>query len=1434
MLLSETTGTIQLFPDPMCTANAAVYALVRAYCDAHYNSMIRRHRPHGDKALLLLQQQCAQTTPPDVNHFNRILFGLTMLPRESASNFIGRFNFARSDAELVGNEYTDSQLADALLAAMSKTSEPQYLADIAAFRTLRRTDPKSVTVADIENRFTCIDEELSRTNNRDKNVQLVDANRNMYTRDKRKRRQPKQKAPTTEKRRSPKSTPDSKLPPALRISSIKCNHCHQKGHIWRNCPKRKAPSKPKSTKTNPSNNAEHANVTQEEVHYTSGSQVSCLQQIFSLHNTLPKQRKRRNKNSIPANITHSTGDPGNVNNWLVDSGATSHMTPFLSDLYKTKEMLSPIGVRTADDTRIESVISGHVDLHMHDLDGAPVTLMLTHCLYVPGITHRVILTNLVVESGHWVQFTDMGTQILFGIERRCVLLPLPYMTQPSCHLKHTMPKQIHQQSPPKPGTKTTIPISLAHPRMCHGNFTSLLAAHVHDVWADTKLRDDPPNGCTTCPIATIKKSPRNKNSPFATTRPRETLFLDIMPPMYNEFLTPNEDFPAYVWISDSSSTFPEFYGMNDLTTTELIRCINQFITEHGNVSSLQYTDVNRIKADAGPQFASKEFQKFCNDNLIQLTIAAPEHQESNHGIECVYRTIQQMTRSILIHARLDNAFWYHAARYAIHVYRAMPWKRCILPCGTQSTPYEMFKQEKPRISHFRVFGCPCVIKKHTYSQTPRKGGTIDDLISPRKGNRKNTTPQRGIRGIFIGIPSTQQGYWVYTPSTRMIHTSADIIFDEHFSTAVAHAYRPFHDALTLRPAHTEPMDPNMPLEQTGDISNLIDLSHDNSAMSNPNDDDHTPSSMPDDQSNDDNDGFEIIQPHDIVDDVSFDNLYQRVKSRRDHRRPIREFFINQLQQMAQAPSIPHNWATIFHLDTNANPQDCNFNPRGKDPSRFLPPPQSIRDVLHLSDPQTKKAWLNAFHAEFKVLIENNTFILSEPLEEEPIIPIMADCRVKIRADGNVEKFKCRIVFRGDLQCQLISWSPTASQRSLKLFLTDATCLTARVRQLDFIGAFLQANMRCRVFTKIPQIYGELFPEFAEFCNHPLLLNKALYGQTVSGRYWYEELDEWLRKYGFVSSPSAPTMYIKTSDNNHMIKLLNYVDDLLYFATHTETLREFERDLSQRFKLELKGQAAWYLSIQINQHSNYDISINQDRYLQSITKRFLTNLRVPDDSRFHPTPLPSTFILTSDDLAPDIDQSEQLQQEFNLDFRACVGCLLYLAYTRPDIIYGVNKLAKCGHRPGETHIRAIIHLLRYLRDHPNYGLQYYSNWTTSPVYKIISDNNITTSTSLISFSDSNWQDDHGTARSTGAYIIFYQGGPVDFSSNLPQPIALSSAEAKYNEACLACVAIAHIRMLLGDLRGEPVVEPTPLLLDSKSAVDMGKNYRDTHHSRHILC
>ena len=48
------------------------------------------------------------------------------------------------------------------------------------------------------------------------------------------------------------------------------------------------------------------------------------------------------------------------------------------------------------------------------------------------------------------------------------------------------------------------------------------------------------------------------------------------------------------------------------------------------------------------------------------------------------------------------------------------------------------------------------------------------------------------------------------------------------------------------------------------------------------------------------------------------------------------------------------------------------------------------------------------------------------------------------------------------------------------------------------------------------------------------------------------------------------------------------------------------------------------------------------------------------------------------------------------------------------------------------------------------------------------------------------------------MIFYMGGVVEHSSNMPDPVAFSTAEAEYNEACLACMATTHLKQFLEDL------------------------------------
>ena len=56
------------------------------------------------------------------------------------------------------------------------------------------------------------------------------------------------------------------------------------------------------------------------------------------------------------------------------------------------------------------------------------------------------------------------------------------------------------------------------------------------------------------------------------------------------------------------------------------------------------------------------------------------------------------------------------------------------------------------------------------------------------------------------------------------------------------------------------------------------------------------------------------------------------------------------------------------------------------------------------------------------------------------------------------------------------WSPTASMRTLKYFLVDAAKDKAIFHQLYFIGAFMQAKVKNRVFVKLDMRYADYFPE----------------------------------------------------------------------------------------------------------------------------------------------------------------------------------------------------------------------------------------------------------------------------------------------------------------------------------------------------------------------
>ena len=149
----------------------------------------------------------------------------------------------------------------------------------------------------------------------------------------------------------------------------------------------------------------------------------------------------------------------------------------------------------------------------------------------------------------------------------------------------------------------------------------------------------------------------------------------------------------------------------------------------------------------------------------------------------------------------------------------------------------------------------------------------------------------------------------------------------------------------------------------------------------------------------------------------------------------------------------------------------------------------------------KKPWLKESQKEIKNIINNNTFLVLYPEKYEPVTPCIDFFKGKIKYYRSLDKLKLITVVRGDLKNKELvveNWSPTASMRTLKYFLTDSVHHKARVHQLDFIGAFLQAKVNNRAFVKLDSRHADYFPEYSNYFGRDFILLKSMYGMNKSG------------------------------------------------------------------------------------------------------------------------------------------------------------------------------------------------------------------------------------------------------------------------------------------------------------------------------------------------
>jgi histone deacetylase 1/2 len=164
-------------------------------------------------------------------------------------------------------------------------------------------------------------------------------------------------------------------------------------------------------------------------------------------------------------------------------------------------------------------------------------------------------------------------------------------------------------------------------------------------------------------------------------------------------------------------------------------------------------EIKTIQCDNGGEYVSNNFRKMCELNGISLRYSCPYTSSQNGKAERKIRSINNIIRTLLIHASLPPSVWHHALETATYLSNILPSKLINF-----QSPLYMLYNKYPSYSHLRVFGCLCF---------PLFPSNTIHKLQPR------STPC-----VFLGYPSNHRGYKCLNLTTNKIIICRHVLFDE--------------------------------------------------------------------------------------------------------------------------------------------------------------------------------------------------------------------------------------------------------------------------------------------------------------------------------------------------------------------------------------------------------------------------------------------------------------------------------------------------------------------------------------------------------------------------------------------------------------------------------------------------------------------------------
>ena len=203
---------------------------------------------------------------------------------------------------------------------------------------------------------------------------------------------------TTEETRN-KNSEEKEAPVALKTSEVKCFKCNGMGHIARNC--KKTSKNHKDQKKKCFNCGGYGHFSSKCPDPVKKSPASCSICKKNNHQDKDCYFRNRNRGNMESNLISFLARGTSTNNWIVDSGTTSHMVNDRNLITNMQQINTKIEVAKMDETMNAEGV-GQCKLRQCNL---------TNVVYVPDLTANLLSVTAITDTGGKVNFSGDTVKI---------------------------------------------------------------------------------------------------------------------------------------------------------------------------------------------------------------------------------------------------------------------------------------------------------------------------------------------------------------------------------------------------------------------------------------------------------------------------------------------------------------------------------------------------------------------------------------------------------------------------------------------------------------------------------------------------------------------------------------------------------------------------------------------------------------------------------------------------------------------------------------------------------------------------------------------------------------------------------------------------------------------------------------------------------------